>query len=63
MHAMASRCASARSSNLRFCPGRDRSISALSCPSSQKRLCVLTTVHLHFDGASAIRLSIRPSSY
>ena len=57
---MATRCAPARSSNLRFRPGRARSINALSGPSSQKRLRVLTTVHLLIDGASAI-LVVNPA--
>ena len=59
---MAIRCASARSSGMRFCPGPVSSTGALSNPSSQKRIWTLIPVRVFIDSASAMRPSLCHSS-
>ena len=62
LHVMATRCASCLPLNLRFPPGRGRSLSALSSPSLTNRARNLATVVAWMDRASAILRPSCPSS-
>ena len=62
LHATAIRCASCLPSNLRFCPGRGRSLSALSRPSFTNRVRTRPTVEALISSPLAMSRSGRPSS-
>ena len=62
LHAMAIRCASCLPSNLRFCPGRGRSLSALSSPSFTNRVRTRPTVEALINRPLAMSRSVIPSS-
>ena len=57
-----SKCASCLPSNLRLCPGRGRSMSALSSPSCTYRVRTRPTVDALINSPLAMSRSIRPSS-
>ncbi len=61
LQAMATRCASCLPSNLRLCPGRGRSISALSSPSCTNCVRTRPTVEALINSPLAMSRSIRPS--
>ena len=56
------KCASCLPSNLRLCPGRGRSMSALSSPSCTYRVRTRPTVDALINSPLAMSRSIRPSS-
>ena len=62
LQVMATRCASCLLLNLRFCPGRGRSLSALSSPSFTNRVRTRPTVGALINSPLAISRSVRPSS-
>ena len=62
LQAMATRCASCLPSNLRLCPGRGRSMSALSSPSCTNCVRTRPTVEALINSPLAMSRSIRPSS-
>ena len=62
LHAMAIRCACCLPSNLRLCPGRARSLSALSSPSLTNRVRTRPTVDALINSPLAMSRSIRPLS-
>ena len=62
LQAMATRCASCLPSNLRLCPGRGRSMSALSSPSCTYCVRTRPTVEALINSPLAMSRSIRPSS-
>ena len=62
LHAMAIRCASCLPSNLRFCPGRGRSLSALSSSSFTNRVRTRPTVDALINRPLAMSRSVMPSS-
>ena len=62
LQAMATKCASCLPSNLRLCPGRGRSMSALSSPSCTYRVRTRPTVDALINSPLAMSRSIRPSS-
>ena len=62
LHAMAIRCASCLPFNLRFCPGRGRSLSALSSPSFTNRVRTRPTVEALINRPLAMSQSVMPSS-